>query len=78
MMSEKKLWNLIITNDDTGHDDTWPSFELVMATAEEIETLTKDIEAEGSSVYVASEVENVPSVEEWRKENEWLFGEPDA
>lgn len=78
MMSEKKLWRLIITNEDTGHDDGWPSYELVEATAEEIEALTKDIEAAGSSVYTASEVGNVPSVEAWRKENEWLFGEPDA
>lgn len=39
--------------------------------------LTMDIDAGRSSVYTASEVGKAPSVDEWRKDREWLFDETD-
>jgi hypothetical protein len=37
--------------------------------------LTIDIDAGRSSVCTASEVGKAPSVDEWRKDREWLFDE---
>jgi hypothetical protein len=36
-----------------------------------------DIDAGRSSVYTASEAGKAPSVDEWRKDREWLFDETD-
>ncbi len=71
-MSGKKLWQLIITNEETGHNDTWPMYELIEGTDQEIKALKKDIDAGFSSVYTALEAGHVPSVEEWRADHDWL------
>jgi hypothetical protein len=67
-----EMWMLIIATDDTGHEDTWPLQQMVMATEAEIAEL-KTALAHKANVGVRAYQDEVTPLRKWREQNAWLF-----
>jgi hypothetical protein len=66
------MWMLVVATEDTGHNDTWPLQDVVMATQAEIEELKAALalkEDVGLTAYHAT----ATPLAKWREENAWLF-----
>jgi hypothetical protein len=69
-----EMWMLIVSTEDTGHDDTWPLQDVVMATPAEIEELKAAV-AQTTGVGLTAYPAKASPLAKWREENPWVVGD---